>query len=67
MYLGRLVEVQETEALFEAPLHPYTRLLIDAVPSLEDIGRDRTPVQGEVPSPSIHPPAAPSIHAVPWL
>jgi peptide/nickel transport system ATP-binding protein len=56
MYLGRLVEVQDTEAMFTAPLHPYTRLLIDAVPNLEEIGRDRVPVQGEVPSPIDPPP-----------
>ena len=61
MYLGRLVEVQETEAMFTAPLHPYTRLLIDAVPSLEEIGRDRVPVQGEVPSP-IDPPPGCTFH-----
>jgi peptide/nickel transport system ATP-binding protein len=61
MYLGRLVEVQETEALFSSPLHPYTRLLIDAVPSLDEIGRDRVPVQGEVPSP-IDPPSGCAFH-----
>jgi peptide/nickel transport system ATP-binding protein len=61
MYLGRLVEVQETEALFAAPRHPYTRLLIDAVPDLEQIGRDRIPVQGEVPSP-INPPSGCTCH-----
>jgi peptide/nickel transport system ATP-binding protein len=61
MYLGRLVEVQETEAMFTTPLHPYTRLLIDAVPSLEEIGRDRVPVQGEVPSP-IDPPSGCTFH-----
>ncbi len=61
MYLGRLVEVQETEALFAAPRHPYTRLLIDAVPDLEQIGRDRIPVQGEVPSP-INPPSGCTFH-----
>ncbi len=61
MYLGRLVEVQETEAMFAAPRHPYTRLLIDAVPDLEQIGRDRVPVQGEVPSP-INPPSGCTFH-----
>ncbi len=61
MYLGRLVEVQETEKLFENPLHPYTRLLIDAVPDLAEIGRDRVPVQGEVPSP-INPPSGCTFH-----
>jgi peptide/nickel transport system ATP-binding protein len=61
MYLGRLVEVQESDALFNAPRHPYTRLLIDAVPNLAEIGRDRTPVQGEVPSP-INPPSGCTFH-----
>jgi peptide/nickel transport system ATP-binding protein len=61
MYLGRLVEVQDSDALFEAPLHPYTRLLIDAVPDLAEIGRDRVPVQGEVPSP-INPPPGCTFH-----
>ena len=61
MYLGRLVEVQESDALFLAPKHPYTRLLIDAVPNLTEIGRDRVPVQGEVPSP-INPPTGCTFH-----
>jgi peptide/nickel transport system ATP-binding protein len=61
MYLGRLVEVQDSDALFEAPKHPYTRLLIDAVPDLAEIGRDRVPVQGEVPSP-INPPSGCTFH-----
>ncbi|CAN1571078.1 AppF ABC-type oligopeptide transport system, ATPase component [Rhabdaerophilaceae bacterium] len=56
MYLGRLVEVQDSDALFNNPRHPYTRLLIDAVPNLSEIGRDRVPVQGEVPSPIAPPP-----------
>jgi peptide/nickel transport system ATP-binding protein len=61
MYLGRLVEVQDSDALFENPQHPYTRLLIDAVPNLSEIGRDRVPVQGEVPSP-INPPSGCTFH-----
>ncbi|WP_150286805.1 ABC transporter ATP-binding protein [Rhabdaerophilum calidifontis] len=61
LYLGRLVEVQETERLFTAPRHPYTRLLIDAVPDLAEIGRDREPLQGEVPSP-IDPPPGCTFH-----
>jgi peptide/nickel transport system ATP-binding protein len=61
MYLGRLVEVQESDRLFTQPRHPYTRLLIDAVPNLSEIGRDRTPVQGEVPSP-INPPTGCTFH-----
>jgi peptide/nickel transport system ATP-binding protein len=61
MYLGRLVEVQETEALFRYPRHPYTRLLIDAVPDLTKIGRDRVPLSGEIPSP-IDPPSGCTFH-----
>jgi peptide/nickel transport system ATP-binding protein len=61
MYLGRLVEVQDSDALFDDPQHPYTRLLIDAVPNLGEIGRDRVPVQGEVPSP-INPPSGCTFH-----
>jgi peptide/nickel transport system ATP-binding protein len=61
MYLGRLVEIQDSDALFENPQHPYTRLLIDAVPNLSEIGRDRVPVQGEVPSP-INPPSGCTFH-----
>ncbi|MGL5447958.1 MAG: ABC transporter ATP-binding protein [Rhabdaerophilum sp.] len=61
MYLGRLVEIQDSDALFDNPQHPYTRLLIDAVPNLAEIGRDRVPVQGEVPSP-INPPSGCTFH-----
>ena len=43
MYLGRLVEIGETEALFARPRHPYTRMLLDAVPDLAMSGRPRTP------------------------
>jgi peptide/nickel transport system ATP-binding protein len=56
MYLGRIVEEGPAEAIFAAPLHPYTRLLLDAIPDLEQIGRARTPVGGELPSPIAPPP-----------
>mgnify|MGYP003353411023 CR=1 FL=1 len=56
MYLGRLVEVAEVETLFSAPRHPYTRMLLDAVPDLAMSGRKRQPVQGEIPNP-INPPS----------
>lgn len=55
MYLGRIVEVADGKALFEAPRHPYTRMLLDAVPDLAHIGRRREPVRGEIPNP-INPP-----------
>ena len=55
MYLGRVVEVAESKALFTNPRHPYTRMLLDAVPDLAHIGRRREPVRGEIPNP-INPP-----------
>ena len=56
MYLGRIVELGPAEDIFRAPRHPYTRLLLDAIPDLELVGRARTPVGGEVPSPIDPPP-----------
>ena len=56
MYLGRLAELCEAEALFAAPQHPYTRLLLDTIPDLSTIGRQRAPLAGEVPSPIAPPP-----------
>jgi peptide/nickel transport system ATP-binding protein len=56
MYLGRIVEIGPGESVFRAPRHPYTRLLLDAIPDLAMTGRDRTPVGGEVPSPIAPPP-----------
>ncbi|MEY2619814.1 MAG: hypothetical protein RL522_2816 [Pseudomonadota bacterium] len=56
MYLGRLVELADKRALFSHPRHPYTRMLLDAIPKMRDTGRARTPVQGEVPNP-LNPPA----------
>jgi len=61
MYLGRLVEIADAQKLFARPRHPYTRMLLDAVPDLEMSGRPRTPVAGEVPNP-LSPPAGCSFH-----
>ncbi|HEY2255360.1 MAG TPA: dipeptide ABC transporter ATP-binding protein [Variovorax sp.] len=61
MYLGRLVEVAAKEQLFAAPQHPYTRMLIDAIPQMKHTGRQRTPVQGEVPNP-LDPPGGCTFH-----
>ena len=44
MYLGRIVEVAEGRELFTAPKHPYTRMLLDAVPDIGMTGRQRVPV-----------------------
>ncbi len=56
MYLGRLVELADKQTLFANPRHPYTRMLLEAIPKMHDVGRARTPVQGEVPNP-LNPPA----------
>ncbi|GAD20686.1 ABC transporter ATP-binding protein [Acidovorax sp. MR-S7] len=56
MYLGRLVELADKQELFSRPRHPYTRMLLDAIPKMHDTGRARTPVQGEVPNPLNPPP-----------
>ncbi len=55
MYLGRLVELADKQSLFATPRHPYTRMLLDAIPKMIDTGRARTAVQGEVPNP-LNPP-----------
>ena len=61
MYLGRLVELAPKQALFERPRHPYTRMLLDAIPKMHDTGRARTPVSGEVPNP-LNPPQGCAFH-----
>jgi peptide/nickel transport system ATP-binding protein len=61
MYLGRLVEWADKETLFSTPRHPYTRMLLDAIPDIAMTGRARTPVQGEVPNP-LSPPSGCSFH-----
>ena len=61
MYLGRLVEWGPAREVFRSPQHPYTRMLLDAIPDLEMSGRRRLPVAGEVPSP-ISPPAGCHFH-----
>ncbi len=61
MYLGRLVEWSDKRTLFQRPWHPYTRMLLDAIPDLEMTGRQRIPVAGEVPNP-IHPPTGCQFH-----
>jgi peptide/nickel transport system ATP-binding protein len=59
LYLGRLVEVASPRELFSHPLHPYTRMLLDAVPDLEMTGRKRRPVVGEIANPIQPPPGCP--------
>ncbi len=61
MYLGRIVEIGPAETIFRRPLHPYTRMLLEAIPDLAMTGKGRTPVAGEVPSP-IDPPSGCPFH-----
>ncbi len=56
MYLGRIVEMAQTEELFAAPNHPYARALLSQVPTLDRKLRDFKPVKGEIPSPMNPPP-----------
>src|SRR6185369_10734255 len=61
MYLGRIVELAPAPVLFSHPRHPYTRMLLDAVPDLGMSGKPRTPVRGEVPNP-LAPPSGCTFH-----
>jgi peptide/nickel transport system ATP-binding protein len=56
MYLGRIVELASTEALFHEPRHPYTRSLLDEVPRLDVKKRRFAALKGEIPSPLNPPP-----------
>ncbi len=61
MYLGRLCEVAPVDHIFDSPLHPYTRLLLETIPDVEMTGRKRVPVAGEIPNP-IEPPSGCAFH-----
>jgi peptide/nickel transport system ATP-binding protein len=61
MYLGRVVELAETEQLFASPTHPYTRMLLDGMPKISLERRKFMPIQGEIPSP-LNPPSGCHFH-----
>ncbi|HSF95492.1 MAG TPA: ABC transporter ATP-binding protein, partial [Thermohalobaculum sp.] len=64
MYLGHMVELSETDELFDNPLHPYTRALLEAVPVPDpevEAGREHKIIEGEVPSP-MNPPSGCVFH-----
>jgi oligopeptide transport system ATP-binding protein len=64
MYLGRVVELADCDALFDTPLHPYTRALLEAVPVPDpevEHQRAHKALEGEVPSP-MNPPSGCVFH-----
>jgi oligopeptide/dipeptide ABC transporter ATP-binding protein len=62
MYLGRVVEIGDSESIYESPKHPYTAALLSAVPRpTAGGGRQRIVLSGDVPSP-VSPPAACVFH-----
>jgi oligopeptide transport system ATP-binding protein len=57
MYLGKFMEIADTDELFDSPLHPYTQALMSSIPiPSPDVKVTRIVLPGEVPSP-INPPA----------
>jgi oligopeptide transport system ATP-binding protein len=64
MYLGVVVEIGPSDALFLSPIHPYTEALLSAIPGIEaddEVRRERIVLEGEVPSP-VNPPTGCRFH-----
>ena len=62
MYLGQVVEIGASEALFEQPRHPYTRALLSSIPSMDpDRRTEQPPLAGDPPNP-IDPPSGCRFH-----
>ena len=60
IYLGRIVEIGDSETLFSAPAHPYSQALLSAAPSLNPDNRgNATRLEGELPSPLNMPSGCP--------
>jgi peptide/nickel transport system ATP-binding protein len=61
LYLGRVMELGPADAVFSGPHHPYTEALLSAVPTIEDVDRERIRLEGEIPS-AADPPAGCVFH-----
>ena len=61
MYLGKIVEIASRDKLFGNPRHPYTKMLLGAIPDMSGSGRRRVQVAGEVPNP-LNPPSGCTFH-----
>ena len=61
MYVGQIVELRDTESLFQSPAHPYTQALLSSIPRVSHSKVERLPLRGEVPSPA-HPPSGCRFH-----
>jgi peptide/nickel transport system ATP-binding protein len=62
MYLGQVVEIGDSETMFESPLHPYTKALLSSIPSLDpDRRTEEPPLSGDPPNP-INPPSGCRFH-----
>ncbi len=59
MYLGRIIEIGPTAQIFSTPLHPYTEMLLQALPVADPRQRKKYTPSGDIPSPSAIPPGCP--------
>ena len=57
MYLGNIVELGDSDTIFAEPLHPYTNVLLEAIPTTdEESKKELQVIEGDIPSPIDPPP-----------